>query len=429
MDLCDRGGEVVAWDEDTARSVRQAFARIVDDGRAPSLQSLFRGADSRGSGRLSRTDFQDACDRAGLRLRPDEVAKIMRRFDSDKDGLMNWSEFLEFLRPEPTGPSGRRSPQRDDRHRNHDEGRRDDKPRYRDEARPYTSSYGGGAGAGAGAGYEDDRRRRSFDHAPITAPSQSRMCRELLMVRNSWLPGLARALTGDDRSHASSQGSDELVSHLRSRFTRVDRERRGVVSTRDVQGQCVACQLRVCVCGGGGIAGGHLTAASCCVRRPDTLYTLSVDVSRDDLAVLRSTFRVRSRGPTLPEAPQSAAIDYSSMCSLLVGPSDAAQAVLDRVARDASTRRQPERRSTSGGARALGYDYTPFPSSSGPTRSSATDQMPALPNSLGEWLRTVRLLLVLASVCVFVHCCFATLTPDCYCDPRRALARQNASTC
>jgi calcium-binding protein CML len=85
------------WNDRVERAVRQAFRDVVASGRASSLLTVFKAADVSQSGRLSASDFQAALQRAGLQLRASEVRRIVRKFDTNGDGCVDWTEFLAFV--------------------------------------------------------------------------------------------------------------------------------------------------------------------------------------------------------------------------------------------------------------------------------------------------------------------------------------------
>jgi hypothetical protein len=245
----DRGADRDEWSERVEQAVRLAFAEVVSTGRASSLLAVFRAADTNGSGTLSPVEFHSALSRAGLGLRASEVRRIVRKFDKDGDGRVNWAEFMDFVNVSPKA-GGR-------------------VPAGGAEVGAATASPGGaaagGAGAGAGAGGASAGATgtgagagggASFtvvaSHSPAVpsdAVASSKLCRELLMLRLVHLPRLTAALGGEGSAAValSPQGSSEAVSYLRSRFTVVDRVRSGVVSIDDVAGVWLTLALSLLV--------------------------------------------------------------------------------------------------------------------------------------------------------------------------------------
>jgi Ca2+-binding EF-hand superfamily protein len=241
----DQSADKDEWSDRVEQAVRLAFSDLVSSGKAPTLLAVFKDADTDGSGTLSPAEFQAALSRAGLPLRTSEVRRIIRKFDKDGDGRVNWGEFLEFVHV------GRDVAERDRRSGAGNGGR--------------GSSDGGGSGGGS---FGSEPRVGSptqlaglpgpvvvgssrLGSPSVTAPAvpsdaivSSKLCRELLMLRLVHLPRLTAALaegaptTGGSGSVAlSAQGSGEAVSYLRSRFTVVDRVHSGVVSVDDVAGE------------------------------------------------------------------------------------------------------------------------------------------------------------------------------------------------
>ena len=54
--------------------------------------------DARGTGLVSQRDFEKALNKLGLKLPRADAKKVMRRFDRDGNGKLDYKEFLAFVR-------------------------------------------------------------------------------------------------------------------------------------------------------------------------------------------------------------------------------------------------------------------------------------------------------------------------------------------
>ncbi len=222
------------WSSRVERAVRQAFHDVVSGGRASSLLSVFRAADTNGSGTLSASEFQSALSRAGLQLRSSEVRRIIHKFDRNKDGSVDWNEFLAFVNAGDSAHPGGGGWTSDVV--SSDAGDR--------SSSGVTTAKAHGPDRAAGGKDDDDGGSGSGGITmvvPSDAVSSCRLCRELRLLRASHLHRLCVELLGAAASNAAViDGSAELVSFLRSRFTVIDRNRLGVVALADVSGACHA---------------------------------------------------------------------------------------------------------------------------------------------------------------------------------------------
>ncbi|XP_072009751.1 EF-hand domain-containing family member B isoform X1 [Engystomops pustulosus] len=62
-----------------------------------SLQQAFRHYDKNGDGKIDKDDLKKACDQFGLNLDPVILDSLIQHCDVDKDGLINFIEFANFL--------------------------------------------------------------------------------------------------------------------------------------------------------------------------------------------------------------------------------------------------------------------------------------------------------------------------------------------
>lgn len=75
-----------------------------------NAQRIFRGALKPGSRSLTRDGLGRACDQCGIFLSGPALDAIVRRFDVDGDGRVDWGEFRKTLFAEDTNESGAESP-------------------------------------------------------------------------------------------------------------------------------------------------------------------------------------------------------------------------------------------------------------------------------------------------------------------------------
>lgn len=59
-----------------------------------SLAQVFREFDSDGNGRISQVEFRSAIRKLNLGLTSREIDKVMFKFDTNGDGLIDWQEFV-----------------------------------------------------------------------------------------------------------------------------------------------------------------------------------------------------------------------------------------------------------------------------------------------------------------------------------------------
>jgi calcyphosin len=78
----------------------QVKARILERGMygIRGLARTFWIMDNNGNGTLSADEFKDSLLEYGISLTKDQADEILRKFDKNKDGLVNFNEFLWFLR-------------------------------------------------------------------------------------------------------------------------------------------------------------------------------------------------------------------------------------------------------------------------------------------------------------------------------------------
>ena len=62
------------------------------------LARTFRIMDQNLNGTLSADEFKTSLLEYGIQLTKDQSEEILRRFDKNKDGVVNFNEFLRFLR-------------------------------------------------------------------------------------------------------------------------------------------------------------------------------------------------------------------------------------------------------------------------------------------------------------------------------------------
>ncbi|CAE7533739.1 unnamed protein product [Symbiodinium necroappetens] len=63
----------------------------------PLVRDVFRKFDSDHDGVLTVAEFQQALEKFGFQLSPEDVLKIMRHFDTRKDGQVSYNEFCDAL--------------------------------------------------------------------------------------------------------------------------------------------------------------------------------------------------------------------------------------------------------------------------------------------------------------------------------------------
>lgn len=68
-----------------------------------SLGRTFRGMDDRGDGVLDQADFKWGLADYGISLTDDEFSVLLRRFDTNNDGVVSFDEFIEVLADPPSG--------------------------------------------------------------------------------------------------------------------------------------------------------------------------------------------------------------------------------------------------------------------------------------------------------------------------------------
>lgn len=61
------------------------------------LRRAFKLFDASGSGKISRREFKQACDRLGLSLSEDELELMLKRFDTNGNGTVDYFEFCRFI--------------------------------------------------------------------------------------------------------------------------------------------------------------------------------------------------------------------------------------------------------------------------------------------------------------------------------------------
>jgi len=59
-----------------------------------ALKSIFDAMDQNGNGNLDVDDFRWGLMDFGLQITKDEAAQLLERFDKDKNGTVNFSEFI-----------------------------------------------------------------------------------------------------------------------------------------------------------------------------------------------------------------------------------------------------------------------------------------------------------------------------------------------
>ena len=62
------------------------------------LGRVFRNMDDNGNHKLDLNDFRFGMQDYGISLSKEESLALMKRFDRDGDGMVNYDEFLRFLR-------------------------------------------------------------------------------------------------------------------------------------------------------------------------------------------------------------------------------------------------------------------------------------------------------------------------------------------
>jgi len=79
--------------------LRKAVSKLAG-GRGGGLRKAFEKFDANGSGRVSRGEFRREIESLGLDVSPAEVDGILDRFDKDKDGSLDYREFVSFFADE-----------------------------------------------------------------------------------------------------------------------------------------------------------------------------------------------------------------------------------------------------------------------------------------------------------------------------------------
>ncbi|CAE7679512.1 EFHC1 [Symbiodinium microadriaticum] len=83
----------------------------------PLVRDVFRKFDSDHDGVLTVAEFQQALEKFGFQLSPEDVLKIMRHFDTRKDGQVSYNEFCDaLLDPDWTTVMMQTKPPLDDSH-------------------------------------------------------------------------------------------------------------------------------------------------------------------------------------------------------------------------------------------------------------------------------------------------------------------------
>jgi Ca2+-binding EF-hand superfamily protein len=100
----NRSGEVnygeFVWSFFNKKKLADRWNDVQKRGRASEaeLKMAFFKLDEQGNGRLARKQFMKALERCGMYLDGVEVDALMRRFDIDGDGYIDYNEFAVFMR-------------------------------------------------------------------------------------------------------------------------------------------------------------------------------------------------------------------------------------------------------------------------------------------------------------------------------------------
>ena len=100
----NRSGEVnygeFVWSFFNKKKLADRWNDVRKRGRASEaeLKMAFFKLDEQGNGRLARKQFMKALERCGMYLDGVEVDALMRRFDIDGDGYIDYNEFAVFMR-------------------------------------------------------------------------------------------------------------------------------------------------------------------------------------------------------------------------------------------------------------------------------------------------------------------------------------------
>jgi len=80
--------------------VREIKAKIFDRSQfgLRSLTKIFKAMDKKGDGCLDVDDFRWGLLDFGIEITKDESMELLKHFDSDKNGLVNFSEFMNALK-------------------------------------------------------------------------------------------------------------------------------------------------------------------------------------------------------------------------------------------------------------------------------------------------------------------------------------------
>ncbi len=90
--------------EDLIKEIKNKLAERSAAGGVRGLTKIFRAMDQNGNGLLDVDDFRWGLMDFGVSLNKDEAAQVLKHFDRDGNGQVDFNEFVRSIRGEPNAP-------------------------------------------------------------------------------------------------------------------------------------------------------------------------------------------------------------------------------------------------------------------------------------------------------------------------------------
>ena len=85
------------WDEFLKSSSVGQMAEVPSNEKRRRIQEVFESMDQNHDGSISSRELKHAIRRLGVRVSNDQVRKLMRKLDTNGDGVLDIGEFVHFL--------------------------------------------------------------------------------------------------------------------------------------------------------------------------------------------------------------------------------------------------------------------------------------------------------------------------------------------